>query len=210
MPIAEVAAITLANICLDVQIGICMYLHPSDILTLRKVCRDQKSSLLKSVNYIIIKTCKALQPCTRQRVLWELEAALRRVCIDNTLVLPSFSISDMSDSEIEKAAMGPRRWIELCGAFEKHHLNDPGAILCPRSTRTINDLFPTEVDYNLSDFFIVPGGRYVVSSLPDGISVLDLGYISSADCKLIAFKLAISHLDVSGQARLHGPVDLLD
>ena len=185
---AEVAAITLANICLDVQIGICMYLHPSDILRLRKVCRYQKSSLLKSVNYIIIKTSKALQPCTRQRVLWE--AALRRVCIDNTLFLPS--LSDMSDSEIEKAAMGPRRWIELCGAFEKHHLNDPGAILCPRSTRTINDLFPTEVDYNLSDFFIVPGGRYVVSSLPGGISVLDLGYTSSADCKLIA-SVALSH-----------------
>ena len=47
----KVAALTLANICLDVQIGICMYLHPSDILALRKVCRHQKFSLLKSVKY---------------------------------------------------------------------------------------------------------------------------------------------------------------
>ena len=38
---AEVAALTLANICLDVQIGICMFLHPSDILALRKVCRHK-------------------------------------------------------------------------------------------------------------------------------------------------------------------------
>jgi hypothetical protein len=45
---AEVAALTIANICLDVQIGICMFLHPSDILALRKVCRYWKSSLLKS------------------------------------------------------------------------------------------------------------------------------------------------------------------
>ena len=46
---AEVAALTLANICLDVQIGIFMYLHPSDILTLRKVCQHQKFPLLKLV-----------------------------------------------------------------------------------------------------------------------------------------------------------------
>ena len=41
----------LADNCLDVQIGICMFLHPSDILALRKVCRHQKFSLLKSVKY---------------------------------------------------------------------------------------------------------------------------------------------------------------
>ena len=38
---SEVAALTLANICLDVQIGICMFLHPSDILALRKACRHK-------------------------------------------------------------------------------------------------------------------------------------------------------------------------
>ena len=37
---AEAAALTLANICLDVQIGISMYLYPSDILELSKVCRS--------------------------------------------------------------------------------------------------------------------------------------------------------------------------
>ena len=179
----QVVALTLANICLDVQISICMYLHPSDILTLRKVCRHHKFSLLKSVKYII-KTCKALQPSTRQRVVWV--AALHRVCLDNTLFLPSFPISDMSDLDIEKAAMGPRRWIEFCVAFEKQHLNDPGAVLSPRSTRIINDSFATEVDYGDTLFFIVPGGRYLVSFSSKDISVMDLGYSSSADCKLIA------------------------
>jgi hypothetical protein len=114
-------------------------------------------------------------------------AALHRVCLDNTLFLPSFPISDMSDSEseIEKAVTGPRRWIELCSAFEKQHLNDNGAILRPRATRIINNWLTTEVDH-FSDFFIVPGGRYLVISSPAGISVLDLGYTSSSDCKLIA------------------------
>ena len=41
------ASLTLANICLDVQIGICTFLHPSDILALRKVCRHHKFSMLK-------------------------------------------------------------------------------------------------------------------------------------------------------------------
>ena len=47
-PVA-MAEVTLTNICLDVQIGICMFLYPSDILALRKVCRHWKFSLLKSV-----------------------------------------------------------------------------------------------------------------------------------------------------------------
>ena len=54
-----VAALTLANICLDVQIGICMFLHPSDILALRKVGRHWKFSLLR-FRLLIIKTCKAI------------------------------------------------------------------------------------------------------------------------------------------------------
>ena len=175
---------TLAIICFDVQVGICMFLHPSDILALRKVCRHRKFSLLKSVKYTIVKTCKALQRSTRQRVVWV--TALHRVCLDNTLFFPSFPISDMSDLELEKAAMGPRRWIEFFGALEKRHFNDPTARLRFRTARTINDLFSTEVFYGSTRIFIVPGGRYLVGSSSDGFSVLDLGYTSSADCKLIA------------------------
>ena len=111
-------------------------------------------------------------------------AALHKVCLDNTLFLPSFPISEMSDLELEKAAMAPRRWIELCGSFERQHLDDSGAKLCPRTTRIINDPLTT-IHYS-TEPFIVPGGRYLVSSSSDGISVLDLGYSSSADCKLIA------------------------
>ena len=41
LAMAEVTALTLANTCFDVQISICMFLHPSDILALRKVCRPE-------------------------------------------------------------------------------------------------------------------------------------------------------------------------
>src|SRR5260370_262904 len=51
---AEVVALSLANICFDIQISICMLLHPSDILELRKVCGYQKFALHKSVKYHLL------------------------------------------------------------------------------------------------------------------------------------------------------------
>ena len=56
----------------------------------------------------------------------------------------------MSDLELEKSAMALPRWIELCDAFEKQHINDPGAILRPRTTRVIKGSFATGINYNSS------------------------------------------------------------
>ena len=92
----------------------------------------------------------------------------------------------MNDLELEKAAMGPRRWIELCSAIEKRHLNGSGAVLHPRVTRIVYHSFATEDGYATSKFFFVPGGRFLVISSSSAISVLDLGYTSSNDVKLIA------------------------
>jgi hypothetical protein len=73
--------------------------------------------------------------------------------------------------------VGPRRWIELCGALQK---GDPtfSEMQYPRATRIIEDAGKLE-------FFIVPGGRYLVTA-GDGLSVWDLGYVSTVDCKLVA------------------------
>ena len=136
---------------------------------------------------LLSKTCKTLQRCTQKRVVWV--AALHRVCLDNALFLPSFPISDMSDLELEKSAMAPRRWINLCGAFKRpKSRNHLGEILRPRATRIIDGAFATELNYDSIEFFIVPGGRYLLSYSPDIIFVLDLGYTSSpsAECKPIA------------------------
>ena len=83
----------------------------------------------------------------------------------------------MSDLELERAAMAPHRWAKFCAA--KQHTNDFGEILRPRATRIIKD--------RVNSAFIVPGGRYLVTA-GNGISVWDLGYISSStvDCKLVA------------------------
>ena len=85
---------------------------------------------------------------------------------------------DMSVLDLERAAMGPRRWIELCGAFQKQHPNDISEMLHPRRIRVVDDA-------DKSQFFIVPGGRYLVTA-GNGLSVWDLGYVPTVDCKLVA------------------------
>ena len=66
----------------------------------------------------------------------------------------------MSDLELEKAALGPRRWIELCGAFEKEHLNDlqVGTTLYPPATRVIDFSLIPKVKICSPRLFLVPGG----------------------------------------------------
>ncbi|KAF8812844.1 hypothetical protein BYT27DRAFT_7159010, partial [Phlegmacium glaucopus] len=151
----------LVDIALDLQIVICSFLHPSDILILRN-------------------TCKTLQLVTRQRTVWI--DALRRVCLENTLFLLSFPMLDMSDAELEQAAMAPRRWIELSTSLSTRKSR---AILSPTMTRIIDNPFPTNLG-NDATINLVPGGRYMVISSSKGLGVWDLGYTSSAGCKLIA------------------------
>ena len=128
-----------------------------------------------------IKTCKALELSTRKRVVWL--AALHRVCLDNTLFLPSFPIPDMSDLELEQAAIAPHRWIRLCGALKAQDSADPGEILYPRTTRII---MPVDLTMQPKPYiFLVPGGRYLVI-VESNLSVWDLGYVPNAHCTLIA------------------------
>ncbi|KAF8801190.1 hypothetical protein BYT27DRAFT_7342089 [Phlegmacium glaucopus] len=167
----------LVDIGLDLQMIICTFLHPSDILSLRK-------------------TCKTLQLATRQRLIWI--DALHRVCLENTLFLPSFPIPDMSDVELERAAIAPRRWIELSASFSTEGVSGSEARLSPTATRIINDPFENGPEGGSANtkLIIVPGGRYMVVYSRNGLGIWDLGYMSSADCKLIALlgPEASSHL----------------
>ena len=178
---AKLTRLTLANIPFDLHITICIFLRPIDILALRKVCHQSIPVFFLLVAQVagehIKKTCKAFELATRQRAVWL--AAFRRMCFDNTLFQPSFPIPNMSNLELEQAVTAPHRWIELCGTFKEQHPDDPRAILCPRTTRSIRNVAK-------SYLFLVPGGRYLVVAGSEGLSVWDLGYVSNACCKLIA------------------------
>ena len=90
----------------------------------------------------------------------------------------------MRDDELEQAAMAPLRWIKLCATLGKNY---PRTELQPTATRIIQDPFDgSEKSMERIETFIVPGGRYLVSKSLRGIGVWDLGYTSSAQCKLLA------------------------
>jgi hypothetical protein len=85
----------------------------------------------------------------------------------------------MSDLELEQAAMAPRRWLDLCGASQKHNSN-VSEMRYPRLTRVIENA-------SYATLYIVPGGRYLVGvSKGNGLFLWDLGYVSTVDCKLVA------------------------
>ncbi|KAF8804228.1 hypothetical protein BYT27DRAFT_7039226, partial [Phlegmacium glaucopus] len=138
----------------DLQIEICTFLHPSDILSLRR-------------------TCKTLQVATRQRLIWI--HALHRVCLENTLFLPSFPIPEMSDAELEQAAIAPRRWIELSASFATQGFSGLDSGLSPTATRVIDNPFDMGTENRpITQLILVPGGRYMVGYSLNGVGVWDL------------------------------------
>ena len=103
------------------------------------------------------------------------------MCLHNSLFLPTFPINDMSDVELEQAALAPHRWISLCSTFAKQHPHDCDAALRPSTKRIIRN--PC---WSKPDIFLVPGGRYLASYSLERICVWDLGYTSNADPQLLA------------------------
>ena len=83
----------------------------------------------------------------------------------------------------------PYRWIKLCTGFAKQH-QDPdhhsGAILRPKTRRTIQRCFGRLNTWETFSTFLVPGGRYLVGYSNQEIFVWDLGYTLHANCKLLA------------------------
>jgi len=149
----------LTDLCLDLQIHICEFLHPLHILALRQ-------------------TCKACHAATSQRIVWI--GALNRTCRHNSLFLPSFPIPDMSLLELERAATAPSRWIMLSSSKDRN----PNKLLPSRTTRITNNSIPfTLDDLTLQNLYLVPGGRYLVASSGlsrrtcDCVGVWDLGYV---------------------------------
>ena len=91
----------------------------------------------------------------------------------------------MSDAELERAAIAPRRWIALSSS--KDRTSDE--LLPSRSTRVIYNpnaleiLEREEIDVDEEDLdpYLVPGGRYLVMRGRGCLGVWDLGYDSDEE-----------------------------
>ncbi|KAF8800136.1 hypothetical protein BYT27DRAFT_6844769 [Phlegmacium glaucopus] len=158
----------LTDLSLDVQIHICEFLHPSQILALRQ-------------------TCKAIHEATSRRIVWI--HALNRICRENSLFIPTFPIAAMSMAELERAATAPLRWIVLSS---KDRNNDE--VLYPRRTRVIENphallmktlqLHHSRKLRTFTGLYLVPGGRYLVTRGLHCLGVWDLGSVSDVTLRV--------------------------
>jgi len=156
----------LAELSPDLQIHICGFLHPFQIIALRR-------------------TCKVFRDITSsQRIIWI--HTLNRLCRENLLFRPTFPIHDMSVVELERAATAPLRWIALSSSEAR----DNDGCLPSRATRRLKHPTQSMMDrLKITSIFrschgrpyLVPGGRYLVINGPNCLGVWDLGHVSDDD-----------------------------
>ncbi|KAH8833054.1 hypothetical protein DL96DRAFT_703476 [Flagelloscypha sp. PMI_526] len=111
-------------------------------------------------------TCRRLQRVSRERIVWI--EALRNLCAEMELLVPSFPMERMSPEQLEYAASCHVRFRGLSKAFFSH----PGHEQIPLSgiVRTIN--WPTP----FRALHIIPGGRYLITMTETTLQLWDLGF----------------------------------
>ncbi|KAF6754919.1 hypothetical protein DFP72DRAFT_354785 [Ephemerocybe angulata] len=116
-------------------------------------------------------TCRAFREIVSQRVVWE--NALRMVCARDGLFTPSYPFDEMDLCDLKRAALHPFQWNQRMLSI------DPGEQGCLTPHREIP--LPRDPRVNpqveFLDAYILPGGRYVVGSSPNFITLWDLGPI---------------------------------
>ncbi|KAF5311723.1 hypothetical protein D9611_009453 [Ephemerocybe angulata] len=137
----------------DLWFEIATLIEPSDLLTLKAVC-------------------KVFHDFFAERELWVY--VLYALCHRHCLFIPSYPIDDMTTMELQRAALGPRRWEEL--------LNANGSPVA--DIRKMSMLRPVNMreHYTLgantgSKHFLVPGGRFLVTATFDSVTLWDLGAV---------------------------------
>ncbi|KAJ6586337.1 hypothetical protein DFH09DRAFT_1143153 [Mycena vulgaris] len=147
-----------SDLPVDIFIFIMRFMAPYDIIALRKVS-------------------KSVSDATHERSVWI--DALRRVCVQHDIYVPSFPLTEMSTSELEHAATACRRFTShLRHEFQKRR------IVWPRSIRYIE---PVSLGEDFEHLRMFPGGRFLLTVWGCTLRLWDLGHHQNASSmKLIA------------------------
>ncbi|KAJ7485798.1 hypothetical protein FB451DRAFT_1231091 [Mycena latifolia] len=137
----------------DVLLRIMSYTNVLDIIALRQVC----TSLLAA---------------SYQRILWI--QALRSLCAEKNIFLPSFPISEMTLPQLEHAATAGLRFL---ARMRREFTSSPfSGTLRPFSTRILSSAASaTECFKNT---ILVPGGRFLLTSCGKNVRIWDVGFHS--------------------------------
>lgn len=144
----------LTSLPLDILISLMDYLHPLDLITLRK-------------------TCRALYDASRQRIVWI--KALVDVCITNDIFLPTFPLDQMTTEELTQAATTPSRWLTSVRRRCRHHASD-GAVLEPSGINPKPIKLGLSPNDEVQGVFLVPGGRFVLILTLHSLQLRDLAW----------------------------------
>ncbi|KAF6748719.1 hypothetical protein DFP72DRAFT_820013 [Ephemerocybe angulata] len=141
----------------DLWIEIAALLEPPDILSLQS-------------------TCRALNQALYRKSVWAV--ALRQVCREHSLFLPTFPIEKMDTRQLFIAAMGPYRFkslIESAGSFAAHAEDAP--VLSPARGPFASHkvaVLPQTASY------LIPGGRFLLTFDCEAFILWDLDLVGSA------------------------------
>ncbi|KAG5727427.1 hypothetical protein E4T56_gene11899 [Termitomyces sp. T112] len=135
----------LAHLPLEVLSITQHFLEPIDILSLRL-------------------TCKRISSTTRDRTTWT--HVLRRLCSTHGVFVPTFRFGEMTQRELEHAALVPFRFLAFL-------TKDDISSVRPRAIRLL--VPPGQARF--MELFLVSGGRYLFTQTVDGrIDLWDLGH----------------------------------
>lgn len=123
------------------------------------------------------------------RVVWL--DALDRICSEHGIFKGTYPLEKMSVKELEHAASGPHRFIKSIKSYPRpaevgdytstaFQVRSFKAFRRPSSTDTTYKPFGT---YELREFALVPGGRFLLTCGKNGLCLWDLGYSMYAPAK---------------------------
>ncbi|KAF6748710.1 hypothetical protein DFP72DRAFT_819993 [Ephemerocybe angulata] len=130
-------------------------------------------------------TCRALNRALYRKPVWAV--ALRQVCREHSLFLPTFPIDKMDTRQLFRAAMGPYRFrslIEGTGSFAGHAADAPA--LKPAHGPIGHQVGVPQTGAS----YLVPGGRFFLTFDCNVLALWDFGLVGS-----VSQPRRMAHLD---------------
>lgn len=133
------------------------------------------------------RTCRLLSSLTQTRLVWH--QALTQVCLCYGIAVATFDRMNMTQKELELAATMPARFLSSATRASKSDTGDLDA-LRQRRIRCVAAMSPNMLgndghSLSLDNVAMLPGGRYVLAQIANGLGLWDLGSETDESCLLL-------------------------
>lgn len=119
--------------------------------------------------------CKALHAIISEKQVWI--EYLRGMCERHALFYPSYPVDSMNVQELQQAILGPERFNDTLRGPGSPVYTDSSPILSPAAITSFPNHDACQGVHESIGLFLVPGGRFLVSSNPDSLALWDIGAV---------------------------------